>query len=150
MKPKIPELLLFVLILTQIGLSSSKKHHLSFSKYVKLAKKLKKGNQSHQMHKMLRKLLLKLGKVRKNSKTHARSLTVPVIELLEACRILLQGEEHLIIEGHDISGGTMNLELPKDPPTIVMNQMPLQHVHYYNPEETLRQMDKQEIPVFLI
>ena len=122
----------------------------SYAHLIAQAQKLKSEHKVNKMHGMLRKLLLKLGKVRKQSKRHPRSLMVPVIELLEACRILLQAEEHLIIEGHDISGGTMNIELPKDPPTIVMNQLPLQHIHYYNPEETLRQMDKQEIPVYLI
>ena len=124
-----------------------KRHHTD---YRKLAMKVKKNHNVKKIHSLVRKLVLKLSKMRKKSKHKQRMLMVPIMELLEACRILLQAEEHLIIEATDISGGTMNIELPKDPPTIIMNQLPLQHVHYYRPTDKLREMNQQEIPVYLL
>ena len=150
MKPKTQLILATILaLLPSLTLQKHAKPQ-KLSSLISLAHKYKSQHKIKKMHGLLRKLLLKLGKAQKRSKRHPRSLTVPIIELLEACRILLQAEEHLIIEGDDISGGTMNIELPKDPPTVVMNQLPLQHVHYYDPQQTLRVMDKAQIPVYLI
>ena len=152
-KPNLRIAIMLVLIfhLSEINTKLLKRKHKKHrTDYRKLALKLKKKHNVKKIHALVRKLVLKLGKMRKKSKHKSRMLMVPVMELLEACRILLQAEEHLIIEATDISGGTMNIELPKDPPTIIMNQLPLQHVHYYKPVDKLREMNQQEIPVYLI